>query len=481
MAVKASCIITVSKERDVNAVWRFYRIAASTTTPSKPTEAQGKAYVSGGTIPSGWSVSEPSYDGTSTNSLYTCELTSFTDGEVSWSEVSKSSSYEAAKQAYNKASNAESAATDARKYATNYIADVSNGVYVHAEGTPSTPTSGTAKGVRITDQVDIIRNGSPISQFGENVILGKESDNHLMIGNNSYGYYVDDVPISTITCNYDLDEDDDVSSKTMYLKVADPWHGSSDKERSGLILHYDGESGEATYARMFVEHDDYATDVSFIAKASGSQPQLILKNGSAYFIVNARGSIASERVATFNGSMLISGNAGMIQMFGGSSAPRGWVLCNGQALNRTTYSELFSVIGTTYGTGDGSTTFNVPDLRGRAPIGAGTGSSLTNRTLGSTLGVESVTLTAAQSGLRAHTHSFTQPTITWKYSADAASGSAKNRLQNGGTGSSTGDGVSASGGAVGAVSGGAQSATSAHTNMQPSAVVNFIICTGRIV
>ena len=101
MAVKASGTITVTKERDVAAVWRFYKIAASTSTPSQPTEAQGKAYVNDRTVPSGWSLSEPAYDGTSTNSLYTCDLTSFTDGEVSWSEVSKSSSYEAAKQAYN--------------------------------------------------------------------------------------------------------------------------------------------------------------------------------------------------------------------------------------------------------------------------------------------------------------------------------------------------------------------------------------------
>ena len=108
MAVKASGTITISKERDVSATWRFYIIAASTSTPSKPTDAQGKAYVSDRTIPSGWSLSEPAYDGTSTNSLYTCDLTSFTDGEVSWSEVSKSSSYEAAKQAYNLANTTSS-------------------------------------------------------------------------------------------------------------------------------------------------------------------------------------------------------------------------------------------------------------------------------------------------------------------------------------------------------------------------------------
>lgn len=56
--------------------------------------------------------------------------------------------------------------------------------------------------------------------------------------------------------------------------------------------------------------------------------------------------------------------AGMISMFGNTSAPAGWLKCNGQAVSRTTYSDLFDAIGTVYGAGDGSTTFNLPDLRG---------------------------------------------------------------------------------------------------------------------
>ena len=144
MAIKARETITIIKERDVNATWRFYRIVSSSTTPSQPTEAQGKAYVNNQTVPSGWSISEPAYDGTSTNSLYTCDLTSFTDGEVSWSTVSKSSSYEAAKQAYNEAQLA-------KKTATNYLADLNNGVYVHASGTPADPTNANAKQIAYSD------------------------------------------------------------------------------------------------------------------------------------------------------------------------------------------------------------------------------------------------------------------------------------------------------------------------------------------
>ena len=60
---------------------------------------------------------------------------------------------------------------------------------------------------------------------------------------------------------------------------------------------------------------------------------------------------------------------GSIAQFGGKTAPTNWLFCNGQAVSRETYAELFSVIGTTYGDGDGSTTFNVPDFIGRVPVG----------------------------------------------------------------------------------------------------------------
>ena len=62
---------------------------------------------------------------------------------------------------------------------------------------------------------------------------------------------------------------------------------------------------------------------------------------------------------------------GTINAFGGSVAPDGWLMCQGQAVSRTTYADLFAVIGTAFGAGDGSTTFNVPDFRESVPKGAG--------------------------------------------------------------------------------------------------------------
>ena len=74
------------------------------------------------------------------------------------------------------------------------------------------------------------------------------------------------------------------------------------------------------------------------------------------------------------GTLYADAPVGTIQAYGGSSAPTGWMLCQGQALSRTTYAELFAVIGTSFGSGDGSTTFNIPDLRGEFLRGAGTNS-----------------------------------------------------------------------------------------------------------
>lgn len=78
------------------------------------------------------------------------------------------------------------------------------------------------------------------------------------------------------------------------------------------------------------------------------------------------------RFRFWNGSAwspIVDAPTGTVNSFAGATAPTGWLLCGGQAISRTTYSDLFAVVGTTYGVGDGSTTFNIPDLRGRAIAG----------------------------------------------------------------------------------------------------------------
>lgn len=81
---------------------------------------------------------------------------------------------------------------------------------------------------------------------------------------------------------------------------------------------------------------------------------------------------------------------GSVIMFGGATAPNGYLLCNGQAVSRTTYAALFAIIGTAYGAGDGVTTFNVPDMRSRFATGIGNGPGLTSVTRGATGGQESI-------------------------------------------------------------------------------------------
>ncbi|CAB4139205.1 MdpB Microcystin-dependent protein [uncultured Caudovirales phage] len=91
---------------------------------------------------------------------------------------------------------------------------------------------------------------------------------------------------------------------------------------------------------------------------------------------------------------VISAYPGEIRMYGGTTAPSKWLLCQGQTVSRTTYAALFAAIGTAYGSGDGSTTFRIPDLRDRFPRGA-------NGDLGTSGGSTSATTSSAG----AHTHS----------------------------------------------------------------------------
>lgn len=97
---------------------------------------------------------------------------------------------------------------------------------------------------------------------------------------------------------------------------------------------------------------------------------------------------------------------GSVQTYAGSSAPTGWLLCAGQAISRATYSDLFTVLSTTYGAGNGSTTFNLPDLRGRTVFGKDDmGGSAASRLTSGNSGITATTLGAAGGDERIHQHS----------------------------------------------------------------------------
>lgn len=100
---------------------------------------------------------------------------------------------------------------------------------------------------------------------------------------------------------------------------------------------------------------------------------------------------------------------GTIQPFAFNFAPRGWALCNGQTISISQYSALFALLGVNFG-GNGQSTFMLPNLQGRLPLGMGTGLGLTQRTIGDTAGSENVSATL--SNLPAHTHTLTGVTAS---------------------------------------------------------------------
>lgn len=107
---------------------------------------------------------------------------------------------------------------------------------------------------------------------------------------------------------------------------------------------------------------------------------------------------------------------GTVKLFAGSFAPVDWQLCDGRLLPIQQYSAVYAILGTTYG-GDGVNTFGLPDLRGRVPVGTGSGPTLTPVTAGQKGGTEKVTLTINE--LPAHTHVATS-NLTLKASSASA-------------------------------------------------------------
>ena len=143
---------------------------------------------------------------------------------------------------------------------------------------------------------------------------------------------------------------------------------------------------------------------------------------------------------------------GAIILYGGTTAPTDWLLCDGTAVSRTTYANLFGIIGTSYGVGDGSTTFNVPDFLGRTVIGTGSGSGLTVRARGDKVGTETHSLSVDE--LASHYHNYYNPLAAGSLQTPIPGSSAAGLSATSETGSGT-----------------------AHQNMQPSGVATYIIKT----
>jgi microcystin-dependent protein len=153
----------------------------------------------------------------------------------------------------------------------------------------------------------------------------------------------------------------------------------------------------------------------------------------------------------------VSDPVGRMAPFAGSSAPAGWLICNGAAISRTQYPKLFAAIGISYGAGNGSTTFALPNARGRVLVGRDAGQTEFN-TLGESGGAKTHTLTLAE--MPAHSHSIQRP--QW-FGADVLTGgSTYSGFPNTRPGQATTTTTT-------------RGADGAHNNLQPYLVTEYII------
>lgn len=162
---------------------------------------------------------------------------------------------------------------------------------------------------------------------------------------------------------------------------------------------------------------------------------------------------------------------GEIKMFAGIMVPTNWKLCDGSVLNVSDFPALYSLLGNTYG-GNGTTTFGLPDLRGRVMVGQGTGANpaLTPRSIGQAYGAETVTL--QQSNLPLHSHTFnalTAPATAPSPDSDLIAANAAFNMYTK-TAGTTGTMIN------GTITPAGNASPAAHVNTMPSLCINFIIC-----
>jgi len=234
--------------------------------------------------------------------------------------------------------------------------------------------------------------------------------------------------------------------------------------------------------------EDIAAALSLTVVRDGRAPMTGNLNMGEFRITNM-GAATSDNDAVTKSQMDQSlPPIGIMMDYAGSTAPTGWLLCYGQAVSRTTYAGLFAVIGTLFGVGDGTTTFNVPDARGRVVAGKDNmGGTAANRlttssggvdgaTLGAVGGSETHTLTTAQ--IPAHTHTGTTDSSgnhshTVSY-VDRGDGFGSSPAMSSAAGAETKT-TSTAGAHTHTFTTGSAGTGGAHANVQPTLVLNKII------
>jgi microcystin-dependent protein len=161
---------------------------------------------------------------------------------------------------------------------------------------------------------------------------------------------------------------------------------------------------------------------------------------------------------------------GQITLASLNFAPKNYAMCNGQVLPINQYQALFSLLGTTYG-GNGVTTFQLPDLRGRTPIGIGQSASGSNYQLGQSGGTESVTLLAGQIPPHTHTTSYNSTNASARNPANGLFGATSANLYAPSNGAQV---------PLGPQTVTTPNANQPHSNIQPYSVLNFCIALSGI-